>query len=232
MTQDEVLSILSPCFHAAFLDVCKNRVYVGESIFYAAGLTANRDSVFSPEWGFMILLDERFVEVAWADYVSAIGTSYFRVGSGKSKTDRRWLNSDRFGKDFFLAPSTAASKHKDVLIRDVRFEKIAGITRNDYEVKDEIEGSIPLVELRFEFKTGYGTSYKVFKSQDGERVLSLLTAATRNGNKLSPDPAMTSADGASLEILRLIEALNDLRKVGVLTEPEFDQKKQLLLLRL
>ncbi len=26
MTQDQVLGILSPCFHAAFLDVCNNRV--------------------------------------------------------------------------------------------------------------------------------------------------------------------------------------------------------------
>ena len=69
--------------------MCKNRVYVGESIFYAAGLTLNVDSGFSSEWGFMILLDKRFLIITSRKKIEIIiSESYFRVGSGKHQTCR------------------------------------------------------------------------------------------------------------------------------------------------
>lgn len=136
--------------------------------------------------------------------------------------------ADLSKKDSFRLPSSAKS-HWDVWVHDQQYNQIKGITRNGYAVKDKEGNAIQLVELRFEFQDRAGDWYKAFKAQDGNHILQLLNTAMQCGGKLATEPVAGSTDASASEIVRLIEALGELRKADVLTEQEFEQKKSQLL---
>jgi hypothetical protein len=180
----------------------------------------------------MILLDKRFLAITSSKKSEiVISGSYFRVGSGKHQIDRRWVDTDRYGKDRFPIPITA--KDADfVYIYDYRYDKIEGVTRTNYEINQKNGASHSLTELGIGFRNGGHLWYTAFKATDGDQVCQLLNTAIERDGKLVTEPVAGPPDSGASEKVNLIKALDQLRTAGVLTEQEFEQAKQQLLARL
>ena len=75
LTEAEALANLSPCFHSTFKTTLRQKVFSNEQIIYAADLTAHQGNK-RLEWGFMVLTNQRYLQITAND--EDLGISYFK----------------------------------------------------------------------------------------------------------------------------------------------------------
>lgn len=230
-TEAQIIENLSPCLRPKFVEIQRQKVYSGEPILYAAEFTGNRGGGSTPDCGFMIFTDRRYLKV-FTLVEGGAGISYYRSGStwgmvlGKPIEERLWVDPGRYYSGRWLA------RLKDATCWDFRYSTIRGVVRNDYSVQHSSE-QVALVELRLEFSDRVGNIYKTFKARDGVIAFELLNLAIEHNGKVpSQSPARVPESSTASDIPQLIKALASLREAGLLTDDEFTQKKQELLGRL
>lgn len=227
LTEAQIIENLHPYYRSMYREIVRQRVYSGEQVFYAADCTGNQEYLSLIEYGFMIFTNQRYLEV-FDDIEKVAGVSYFKSGSnwdkilGQKVDDRRWIELERTYRE----PDRPRSKLPDC--RDSAYSDIKGIIRNDHAIRHKNE-HIPLVELRFDLHLRYGKIYRTFRGNDGAVIFDLLNLAIQNGGKLPIQLTDGSSESSDTEVVRLIKALGDLRKAGILTDTELEQKKRELL---
>ncbi len=224
-TEAQIAGNLSPCYQPIFEDIRRQKIYSGERIFYAADFTGNYN-IGSVDFGFMIFTDRRYLKVyLLTDAIG--GISYFKSGSnwntvlGQKVDNRRWMDPYGVRKESYWAKLKLA----DYKFSDFAYSEIKGVIKNDYSVQYKSE-HISLVELRLEFYGRSGDIYKTFKHRDGAFIHDLLNDAIQNHGNLSYELAEQKEASSNSDVTQLLNALVYLHKSGLLTDGEFEQKKQ------
>lgn len=228
MNQTDVLNSLASVFHARFKTLYNERIYSHEDIFCAGNFTTNYEGAGTVQnfaWGFFIITTARCIEVTYSGDYNSKTIWYYGAEPGFFDT---MMGKNRSPKTRRIWAIPSQTSHEAI----IKTEKIDigniwnNFIKKDYSiVHDGLE--LNLIELFFPPRHSSG-EYKVFEASVGERVLSLVDLARQNRGKIP----RSSPQIANNDVLALLDSLAQLHQAGILTDEEFQRKKQELLSRL
>lgn len=236
LTEQEVLQQLAPCFHAHYRKLQQTHIQNSEDIYAVTACSINdfRESEYqcstSNHLGYMVLTTHRRLliglshtppTVKWIVYYkrhieAGLTAKFFGVRSDW----RRW----------------ALPPYPNTFPEDARFfvvEKqlrtVEKVIKSDFELSHEGK-RVNLREFSFSDDRKHAW-FVAFEAIDGKKIYDLMLSAIHNGGRLAFLPE-TPPQIATSDVTELLQKLSDLHKAGVLTDDEFNAKKQELLRRI
>ncbi len=177
---NEVLRNLEPAFHEVLSLIQHERLFINETIRYAAPFT--RTGTGLDRWGFLAFTSQRYFEAYYLTVVTRgiwYKKSGFAINRRSSQQNRRWI----------LPPERLPPMSKrEQLIDDYAYTTIKGVGTNSFSVLDG-GVTLELTELRLEFFDRYNTGYMVLESAHGVHIAHLFQLAIEHGGKIPENRA-------------------------------------------
>jgi hypothetical protein len=197
-----------------------------EVLTWASNCGYSRDG-----FGYVLLSSERVFSVGFSADNGILGAfPRKRVPYGKEVglMDRPLGSSGREGLLYLPVTSQLTKKEQSSReVKEIFLGQITGVDRHDYEVKVG-SSTEQTVELRIKTHDHYSDIYGLvlYAHQEGQFLYESLVDYLR---KLTPANLGTSENA---DVQLLIASLAELHQAGILTNEEFEEKKQALISRI
>jgi len=225
LSEQQILASLSPLYHAQYAWLKKTRLQSDEAVFAVADCSF---PAYGTEFGFVVVSAYRILKVEYQTREIFGRSSKLVYKEGGGFFSSPMSSPERKCCWFDLSSPLSRGETGRRRVVETQLKLIQETDRRDFAIRFAGE-RLALTELIFSYPQRFGSTYLriVLATPSAKSVYDLIQTAAQ-----SNDQILTVETRKETGIPGLIDSLARLHQAGVLTDQEFEQKKQELLKRL